>query len=542
MRFRLLVLAVGIAALLRLPWLEVLPPAMSWDEVSIGYNAYSILTAARDEHGRFLPIDTFAAYGDYKPPLSIYLTVPSIAVFGLNSTGVRIPSAVFGILAVPLVYYLAGELFSGRKTARLVSIFAATILAISPWHIMLSRAGFEANIAFTFILAGITLLLSGRRHPTALLVAFVPFVLGMYTFNSARYAGPLIALSVLTIYREDFRKHWRYVAFGVGFGALILSPLVPHLISPEARLRFREVSIFNAQDVIVTANERITADGNTWWAKILHNRRLAYSRSYIGHFLDNLEPWFLFIRGDGNPKFSIQSMGQLYLFEAVLLALGWYWLFRYERRVAGLLAMVLLASIIPAASAVDTPHALRTENGLPSFLIPIAFALATIWNKTPPDSPVNPKAVTYWSRVAVICFYLFGVSYFSHQYFRHYATEYSGEWQYGYAEALEKIQPYVHEYDSIVMTESIGRPHMYVAFHTAYDPEAYRREIVGTFDAAGFYNATSLGKYHFTREGYTDRTDKTLFILDPDDVPEGYRIKDTVYLRNGLPRLVIFER
>ena len=27
------------------------PPGLYWDEVSLGYNAYSILTTGRDEHG-----------------------------------------------------------------------------------------------------------------------------------------------------------------------------------------------------------------------------------------------------------------------------------------------------------------------------------------------------------------------------------------------------------------------------------------------------------------------------------------------------------
>ena len=62
---------------------------------------------------------------------------------------------------------------------------------------MLSRAGFEANIATFFVLLGVYLIVAARRKPGLWMYAFLPFAAGMYTFNSARYAGPLIGLGAL---------------------------------------------------------------------------------------------------------------------------------------------------------------------------------------------------------------------------------------------------------------------------------------------------------------------------------------------------------
>src|SRR3989344_6701054 len=95
---RKLTLIIVLAAILRFWHVTQTPPALYWDEVSLGYNAYSILKTARDEHGKFLPLTNFGAFGDYKPPAYIYATVPSIAVFGLNEFAVRFPSALFGTL------------------------------------------------------------------------------------------------------------------------------------------------------------------------------------------------------------------------------------------------------------------------------------------------------------------------------------------------------------------------------------------------------------------------------------------------------------
>src|SRR3990167_4184170 len=176
-----LFIIVLIAFLLRVYNVSEIPPSLSCDEVSIGYNAYSILKTGHDEHGKFLPFDAFVAYGDYKPPLSIYATVPFVAIFGLTELAVRLPSVVAGTLSVLVLYFFTKELFYSSKSFVIPEV-AALLLAISPWHIQLSRAGFEGNIALLFVLLGSYFLL--RKW---FLIGWIPYIAAMYTFNSARY-------------------------------------------------------------------------------------------------------------------------------------------------------------------------------------------------------------------------------------------------------------------------------------------------------------------------------------------------------------------
>ena len=77
-RWGILLGIVLLAGFLRFWQLASLPPSLYWDEVSQGYNAYSILTTGKDEHQEFLPLARFQAFGDYKAPVNIYLTVPAI--------------------------------------------------------------------------------------------------------------------------------------------------------------------------------------------------------------------------------------------------------------------------------------------------------------------------------------------------------------------------------------------------------------------------------------------------------------------------------
>src|SRR3989344_6801008 len=87
------------ALFIRVYLLSSVPAHLSWDEASIGYNAYSILESGIDETGKTFPL-VFEAFGVQKLPGYIYLSVPFVKLFGLNELSVRLPSALFGALGV----------------------------------------------------------------------------------------------------------------------------------------------------------------------------------------------------------------------------------------------------------------------------------------------------------------------------------------------------------------------------------------------------------------------------------------------------------
>ncbi len=550
---RLVIFAIVAGAFfIRVYKVTIVPPSLSWDEVSIGYNAYSILKTGRDEHGRFLPIDTFVAYGDYKPPLAIYLTVPFVAVFGLTELAVRLPSVVAGTLAVLLTYFLVRELHKGYKDYKnyndYIALLSALLLAVSPWHIQLSRAGWEANIALTILLLGIWLVLKARQHPRLLIVCWIPFVLAMYTFNSARYVAPLLGLLFLFWIKKSVVAHRKFAAVGVIAALLLLAPLVPHLVSPEARLRFTEVNIFSDLTIIEKANERMSIDGNTLLSKIIHNRRVGFTLEYLKHYFDHFQPWFLFIRGDGNPKFSLQEVGQLYLIEAPFLIYGAYRLFATDVKLAWTLIFWILLAIAPAATARETPHALRIENSLPVWQVFIAVGILAIVQEISnikyqiSNIHIKNKIWKYMAVALVGLLYFGSFSYFWHNYFNHYAKEYSSEWQYGYKEAMSEVSKLERFYDRIVMTEGYGRPYMYTLFYARMDPSTYLMQKRSTFDAAGFYHVFGFGKYVFNERGTGGIERGTLYVATPKETPDKVRIFATIRRPNGEPAFILFDR
>lgn len=520
----LLVLIAGFALFVRAYKVTSVPSSLSWDEVSIGYNAYSILKTGRDEHGRFLPIDTFVGYGDYKPPLAVYLTVPFVAVLGLTELAVRLPSVISGTLAVLLTYFLVSELYK-----RHIALLSALLLAISPWHIQLSRAGWEANIALTILLFGIWLVLFSRTRPSLLMVCWGPFVLAMYTFNSARYVAPLFGLLFFFWVWKTMREYKRYAFVGIFVGLMLLVPLVPHMVSPEARLRFAEVNIFSDLTIIEKSNERMTIDGGGLLANIFHNRRVGFALEYLKHFFDHFQPWFLFMRGDGNPKFSLQDVGQLYLIEAPFLVYGVYRLVTTDAKLAWTLVLWVVFAILPAAVARETPHALRIENSLPIWQIFVAFGIISSLKKR-------------GFMILTIIIYIASFSFFWHNYFNHYVKEYSSEWQYGYKQAMSEMQKFEGSYTNIVVSEAYGRSYMYTLFFTRMDPSVYLLSKKSTFDAAGFYHVFGFGKYRFPDRGIGSFDQNTLYISLPAEAPGGARVLATVDRPNGEPAFVLFDK
>lgn len=508
------------------------PPALSWDEVSIGYNAYTISTTGRDEHGRWFPLDTFIAYGDYKPPIPIYLTVPFVAVFGLTEVAVRLPVVIISTLTVGLLFFVAKELFITHRSSLRIALFSQALIAVSPWHINLSRAGFESTIGLFFTTLGVYLFLLARRLPRLYVVCLIPFVASVYTFNSSRYVSLfLVPFLMILNWRLIWEKR-QLVGLGIVIGVICLLPIASHLQSAEARLRFQEVSIFSDPAIVSTANQRIEMLGNTTFAHLIANRRIGYLLSFAKHFLDHFDPKFLFISGDGNPKFSTQDVGQLYIIEIVTLVVGIVSIYAWSGRIFTLLIGWLIISLVPASVARETPHALRILSTLPVFILVSAFGIVRLWSG---DG---------WKRLVFILIFVgltLNIGYYLYSYHSHYPVTYSGEWQYGYKQAITYTESVKEQYEHIVLTESIGRAYMYTAFYGAYPLQTILDSDMRYFESVGFYTVEGFDKYRFVKVSPQEFKTNTLYVLSPGVVPEGAQILKQIHLLNGHEILTIFH-
>ncbi len=540
-----LVLIVALASALRIYKIGENPPGLTWDEVSWGYNAYSLGIDGKDEFGRFLPITHLESFGDFKPPIYAYLDIIPIKIFGLTEFATRLPSAIFGILTVLLTFFLTKRIFYKSEKADTYGLVACFILAISPWHIMLSRAAFEANVATFFLTAGIWAFLAGIQNKSwYIVISAASFALSLYTFNTARVFAPLIVIILAIIFRKKLLGIKKQVIVAAIVGLIIFLPTFGFLLSPQAALRFKEVNIFSNIEVVKVSNQQIANDENVWWSNLMHNRRVMFAREYLIHYFDNLNPLFLFTRGDGNPKFSVQSIGQMYFWEVVFLVAGVLFLFRKREGYWWIIPIWLLLGIAPAATARETPHALRIETTLPTFQILTAYGLVSIWQIL---SKVkirfkNVKAVNLYA-AGIIFAAVFSLAYFLHDYYNHYPNEWSSEWQYGYKESISYVKSVESNYDRISITNNLGRPYIYYLFYGQVNPLDFRKTLKINRDPFGFVKVESFGKYNFP-DNFTYKRDpniKTLYIGTASELPDGATLLRTFNLLNGNPVLIAYE-
>lgn len=538
-RFVLLVLSfiILLAAFLRFYNLGTNPPSLTWDEAAWGYNSYTLGLDGKDEFGRFLPITYIESFGDFKPPVYAYLGIIPVKIFGLNEFATRFPSAFFGTLTVLLTFFLVKRIFWLKKESEIVGLIAAFFLAISPWHIMLSRAAFEANVSTFFIVAGVlTFLVGVQDKKWFLILSAISFTLSMYTFNTARIVSPILVLVLAIAFRNRLFINKTQTIIAALVGVLMIAPAIPFLLSPQAGLRFKEVNIFSDPEIVKTANQSIQNDNNAIWSKLLHNRRVLYGFEYVKHYFDNLSPNFLFIKGDGNPKFSTQNVGQMYIFDILFLGIGLLLLIRKREGNWWLVPVWILVGIIPAATARETPHALRIETTLPMFQIIVAYGV--YWVGKWALSIKFGRVV-----VAVACLLLlFNFVFFWHDLMGNYKYLYSAEWQYGYKDSIAYVNENKDKYDKVQVTQQLGRPYIYYLFYDKINPEDFRKTATINRDPFGFVDVAGFGKYTFPKDYKVDEkgTQKVLYIATPYHLPAGAQVLKTFKLLNGEPVLVAY--
>jgi len=357
----------------------------------------------------------------------------------------------------------------------------------------------------------------------------------MYIFNTARVVSPLLVLILAVSFRNDLLKIKKETIFAIILGAIIFLPTFGFLLTSQANLRFKEVNIFSDPEIVKTSNQEVANDGNALWSKIVHNRRFLYTISYFKHYFDNLSPQFLFIAGDGNPKFSTQDNGQMYIWDIPFFIAGILFLIRKKDGKWWLVPIWLIIGIIPAATARETPHALRIETTLPTFQIFVAYGFVQLLE----------KVSKYKKYITVFAFVLLFVNfaYFAHDYFVHYQKDYSSEWQYGYKQSIAYVDQNIGKFNNVYITTELGRPYIYYLFYNKTDPKLFRKNAEVSRDAFGFVSVNKFGKLNFvkTPEDPSLAKSNNLYITtNKPDSSKSVKILKTFYLLNGKPILYAY--
>jgi len=521
----ILITILVLAAALRLWNLDIIPPHLTPDEASLGYNAYSILKTGRDEYGELFPV-IFKSFGDFKPGFYIYLTTPFVAVFGLNELAVRLPSAIAGVFAVWLTYLVVKELFKKQKKFS-IGILAAFLIAINPWHVHFSRGAWEANVSLTLTLAGIYLFLRSFKSPRFLIASSALFSLTFLTYQGAKLST-IIILVVLTVSfwehcKKLVRKNMITVVQSTVVGLIVITPILFSLIEGKAG-RLEVFSVFSyrrpteeLQSFLDQGSEKV-GDMSYY---LFHSEKLNFERGILGRWFNHFSGRFLFFEGDWqNLRHSAPNHGMLFLADLVLLIIGFVGLIRLKGKAQVFIFLWLILAPLPAALSRDQVHAVRALNMVVPLTIISAFGLRSLLIRIKKIAYPTLQTTSYLILLAI---YIGSTIYFLDAYFVHLPKHDAKYWFYGYKQVIEELAPIQNNYNKIIFQQSYNQPYIYFLFHQKYPPKDYQKQAKLTEGGIDVGLVEKLDNIKFELFSWPVRGDEKILIVgDFERIPEDF--------------------
>ena len=469
-----------------------IPQGAYCDEASIGYDAWSILQTGADHHGSRLPV-FFQSFGEYKYPLYIYATIPSVALFGLNEFSTRLPAALFGVLAVLAIFLLGRELFDGR-----VGLLSALFLSISPWAFQFSRIAFEASALPAILMLGAWLFVKGTRAKEgyALYAGIALFALSLYAYGSARLFAPLFLFALAIIFHAELLKRPRKALLAGAIGLVVALPFIYTLVaSPDIVFaRYNVVSVF--------------ASGHKGFSEFAANLPKYYDYN------------FLFVQGDRNLRHLPSGTGELPLFLAPLAILGLeavaYALLTWKkpREHLALLAWFALFAVPAALTWEGTPHSLRAITGIGVFELVGALGAVAFYDIV--KRHASRKALAL---LVLAAFIIIGLSAAAQLdlYFNKYPLQGAAWWESGLPASFGYVSGHQAGYDAVFISPKIDRAYMYALFYLQVPPAQYQKAGLGKIyicDPPNCPRASSA--LYLVRAGAVPNPDAVFTSLNPD--------------------------
>mgnify|MGYP000198979037 CR=1 FL=1 len=452
-------LILGLASFLRIFQLDKNPAGFFCDEASIGYNAYSILKTGKDEYQNPFPI-FFPSFGDYKNPVLIYSTVPFVWLFGLSEFGVRIVPAIYGIFSVVLIFFLSKKLFNEH-----VALFSALFLAISPWHVHLSRVALEGIIVFPFFFTlGTYFFLEGKKRPAFLVLSFIFFGISLYTYYPAYLISPLFLLFLLFLNFSEVKDKLNFLLIGFFIFYLISLPLLFHILSGKGLARFKQTTFLESFSQIF---------------EIQTLKRIF--KLYTQHF----SFIFLFQKGDsGFPgqfitRHSIIGIGQLYLIQFLFLLFGIVFLI-WKKKTEEILMLGFWLLVYPLGTVFTNapgPQATRSIIGVIPFQILSGLGLYCLLEI---GKKIFKKFYIIFGSIFFLAITLSFLNFWElFLQYPLYSSDFWG-WQYGPREIISYFKKVEKDYDELIMSSQFNQPEFFLKF---YSPGACQKCKIGNLDS-----------------------------------------------------------
>lgn len=518
-----------LAAALRLTGLTVVPPGLNQDAAIDAWDAWCVRHTGVDHVGDAWPVLCSHGFGENRPALQIYCVLPFQLLFGPGVLTTRLPQAVGGVLTVWLAYHIGRLLF-----CRAVGLTFAALLALNPWHLVLSRIGHQAGLCPLLVCAPLALVLWSGVPVTSVsqkagwwraLLAGLCVGVVCYGYFPVRLFLPLLLLGMAAV---TLPSTWRSLlqrrqllavgAFLLGAAATFGPLAYAHLMHPEKMARRGE-----------TLGLWLPTDGP-----------LQIVGKILARWTAHFGPNFLFINGDPYEVQSPVGFGQYHWYllplalvgVAVLVRRAWQspaarvalcWLVLYP--VGDILHTHQIR--MPDGALGEGLHALRSAPGLPALLLVGAVGAIACgeWLYRRGRMALLAPAVVFG--LLVIGLNVRFLTYYFTQYPQRFNV-YHG-YQADLVEALDWIKPRLPQADAaFITTTGMNVPYAIAMVVLGYDPHQWQRDEKDLLLMGPWENYRRVGKLNFIydRVAFDDlqalmkngRPDRVLLVTRPGEL------------------------
>lgn len=362
-------LLVGIAFLIRVYAIIVVPPLLTGDEASAGLAAVDVLDGMTN--------NIFRAGWFSFPALHSFVQAIPIALLGQNIPALRLTAVVAGSLTVGAVYLVARQMFA-QRTALLAAIF----LAAFHFHNHFSRIGLNNIWDGLWFVVVLGLLWYAFQHESrrSYLVAGLALGFSQYFYVSVRILFLLVPVWALVSTYLEGRDWKKTIANLVIMGLAALTVMLPLALyylrhGEEFWAPLRRVTILGAW-----MHNEVSITGAPAWRILLHQLGLGFQ----GFAHVPLRMWYR----PGTPL--------LRLVPALLFFMGLGLLLRKPRHSRTLLLILwVFAFGIMNAFSESAPAAQRYVGVAPAAAMLVAYGLAESGSLLSDLWPRHRQAITY---------------------------------------------------------------------------------------------------------------------------------------------------
>lgn len=543
----LLPLILVLGFVLRVLFLGRFPIGFTPDEASFGYDAYSILKTGRDQWGSSMPL-LLKSFGDYKAPLQTYLQIPFIALGGLNKVTVRLPNALLGSLSILVTFLLVKEIRKKHFEIKnnLPEVLSALFVAISPWHIMMSRGAFEANLTTFLMPLGIYFFLKALKNNKFLLISAIVFSLNLFSYHSAKFVTPLIVGFLIYFYRKDLIKvpTKKIIISGLVFS--LFTFLMLYTFSLGAGKRVTDVNILKGS-LQSAAEERISAVNNGLnpiVARGIYNKYFYALKRLSSNYFQYFSPQFLFTNGANETTYGMNpGRGTLYLVEIIFIISFFLFGVVYFKGFLPIIFWILISPIPAALSSGPGFAANRAVIMIPAIQIISAFGFYLLIEKI--------KGFKYSKLVNNILYGVILVSFlfFVEEYFLMSPIKQAKGMLSGNLEVSTWLKENVNKGSNVIVSRRLSEPHIYIAFSEKYNPIDYQKNTKEwNFEELGLNWVDQipdykLGNYLFRNIDWLvdSKRENVLMVGRPEEFPEDMSPLMIFYYPDGSPSIYVVD-